>query len=276
MAACPHSHRRGVVRLRALECRPGGGGSNHSHGRAGKTTAFRLINGILAPLRQASNLVISPTLWRLVQVTVQHYYGNHAEATVTSTFGFIWPPLMLLLAWYLIARQHPRLGLDRGRQPIRLAAILFGCSIIAAYISANRSLLPAAQQVIPVISFIALHKQELVTAMANLGADLEARTSANTPTGSASYLRSMSGLGRESVFGQSIREPTNRNNTYFAPGELANIASGGLLSASCANINNVSQVPLLFGNVPCRLQPQFPWGPGIGTSYYPRVKAAKP
>ncbi len=61
----------------------------------------------LAPLRQASNLVISPTLWRLAQVTVQHYYGNQAEATVTSTFGFIWPPLMLLLAWYLYNRLSP-------------------------------------------------------------------------------------------------------------------------------------------------------------------------
>ena len=33
----------------------------------------------LKPLRRASTLVISPTLWRLLQVTVQHYYGNDAE-----------------------------------------------------------------------------------------------------------------------------------------------------------------------------------------------------
>jgi hypothetical protein len=61
----------------------------------------------LKPLRDASNLVISPTLWRLTQVTVQHYYGDHAMATVTSTFGYIWPPLMLLLAWYLYNRLSP-------------------------------------------------------------------------------------------------------------------------------------------------------------------------
>jgi hypothetical protein len=54
-----------------------------------------------------SKLVISPTIWRLVQVTVQHYYGNSAEATVTSAFGFIWWPLMLLLAWYLYNRLSP-------------------------------------------------------------------------------------------------------------------------------------------------------------------------
>jgi hypothetical protein len=54
-----------------------------------------------------SKLVISPTIWRLIQVTVQHYYGDHAEATVTSWFGFIWYPLMLLLAWYLYNRLSP-------------------------------------------------------------------------------------------------------------------------------------------------------------------------
>jgi hypothetical protein len=61
----------------------------------------------LKPLGPASSLVISPTPWRLLQVIVQHYYGDHAEATVTSTFGFIWPPLMLLLAWYLYKRLSP-------------------------------------------------------------------------------------------------------------------------------------------------------------------------
>ncbi len=54
-----------------------------------------------------SKLVISPTIWRLIQVTVQHYYGDHAEATVTSAFGLIWYPLFLLLAWYLYNRLSP-------------------------------------------------------------------------------------------------------------------------------------------------------------------------
>jgi hypothetical protein len=62
---------------------------------------------VLKPLREASTMVISPTLWRLAQVTVQHYYGNHAEHTVTTVFGFVWPPLMLLLAWYLYKRLSP-------------------------------------------------------------------------------------------------------------------------------------------------------------------------
>ena len=35
----------------------------------------------LEPLRQASSMVISPTLWRLVQVIVQHFYGNARGGT---------------------------------------------------------------------------------------------------------------------------------------------------------------------------------------------------
>jgi hypothetical protein len=62
---------------------------------------------VLKPLREASTMVISPTLWRLAQVTVQHFYGVHAEHTVTTVFGFLWLPLMLLLAWYLYNRLSP-------------------------------------------------------------------------------------------------------------------------------------------------------------------------
>ncbi len=62
---------------------------------------------VLKPLRDASTMVISPTLWRLVQVTVQNYYGNHVEHTVTTVFGLIWLPLMFLLAWYLYNRLSP-------------------------------------------------------------------------------------------------------------------------------------------------------------------------
>jgi len=45
---------------------------------------------------------------------------------------------VLLLGWYLIAWQHPLLPLAGGRQPIRVAAVLFACVTVAAYVSANR------------------------------------------------------------------------------------------------------------------------------------------
>jgi hypothetical protein len=62
---------------------------------------------VLKPLRTASTQVITPTLWRWAQVLVQEHAGKHAEHTVTSVFGFTWPVLMLLLAWYLYNRLSP-------------------------------------------------------------------------------------------------------------------------------------------------------------------------
>ncbi|HUE25353.1 MAG TPA: hypothetical protein VMP89_01150, partial [Solirubrobacteraceae bacterium] len=137
---------------------------------------------------------------------------------------------------------------------------------------AFHALLPAIQQLTPVISFIDLYHRELVMSMANLGASMEATAPAATPSGSAAYLRSLSVVGDETLFGESAREPSNRDNTYFAPGELANIARGGLLAASCTNTADASQSHVGFGNVPCREQPGFAWS-GL-TRYFPHVTAA--
>jgi polysaccharide biosynthesis protein PslJ len=52
----------------------------------------------------------------------------------------------VLFAWYLITWLHPRLAPARGVQPVRVAAVLFACSIIASYISLNRNLLPTLTQ----------------------------------------------------------------------------------------------------------------------------------
>ena len=137
------------------------------------------------------------------------------------------------------------------------------------------ALLPAAQEVAPIISLIGLYRQELVAAMANLAADLQATAPAATTTGSASYLRSIQMLGPESLYGQTVREPTNRDNSYYAPGELSNLNVGGLKSANCNNVHNPSQALLLFGNVPCKVQPPFNWGNGILSAYYPHVTRAR-
>ncbi len=142
-----------------------------------------------------------------------------------------------------------------------------------AFKPAVDALLPAAREVAPIISFIGLYNKELVAAMANLAADLQATAPANTPSGVASYLRAMSMTGNESFYGQSKREPTNRSNSYFSPGQLANVGTGGLLSASCANTTNPAQVPG-GTNVPCRVQPPFKWGNGLLSAYFPHVVRA--
>ena len=122
------------------------------------------------------------------------------------------------------------------------------------------------------INFIGLYQTELTTAMANLAASLEATApAAGVPGGSASYLRSLAIVGNESLFGQSVRGPNNRSNTYFAPGELSNMNQGGLEAATCANTGNKSPSPITFKNVPCKVQPGYGWS-GL-TRYYPHVTA---
>ena len=135
-------------------------------------------------------------------------------------------------------------------------------------------LVPALKQLGPVINFIGLYHREILAAMGNLAASLEATAPAQTTgwpdhPGSASYLRALSAIGNETPFGQSIREPTNRDNAYFSPGELAFLGQGGLLSASCANTGNVSQSRLAFKNVPCRVEPGFRWNHLV--QYFPHV-----
>ena len=72
------------------------------------------------------------------------------SSLVVGSFGAAGAPAALLavaiLCWYLVARQHPGLGLDRGRQPVRVAATIFAGTVVAAYISASRHAVPAAQQ----------------------------------------------------------------------------------------------------------------------------------
>jgi hypothetical protein len=60
----------------------------------------------LKPLGKASGMVISPSVWRLVQA-VGHLIDPHAAPFVNMLIGFAWPPLMLALAWYLYNRLSP-------------------------------------------------------------------------------------------------------------------------------------------------------------------------
>jgi polysaccharide biosynthesis protein PslJ len=52
----------------------------------------------------------------------------------------------VLLVMYLVTLLVPALALARGRQPVRVAAVILTCVVIAAYISANRRTLPALEQ----------------------------------------------------------------------------------------------------------------------------------
>jgi hypothetical protein len=77
---------------------------------AGATTAalyyFSWGFGAFAPLRHASQMVISPTIWRLIEVWSQQVDPDSIH-TLPSIIGLAWPPLMLALAWYLYNRLSP-------------------------------------------------------------------------------------------------------------------------------------------------------------------------
>ena len=72
------------------------------------------------------------------------------SSMVVGSFGAAGAPAALLavaiLCWYLVAREHPGFVLDRDRQPVRVAATIFACAVVAAYISASRHAVPVAQQ----------------------------------------------------------------------------------------------------------------------------------
>ena len=108
----------------------------------------------------------------------------------------------------------------------------------------------------------------------------ELQRSAPATNGITHYIRAAITLNNEDMFGQSQRPSTNRHNPYISPGELSNIANGGLQSSDCNNLSNTGVISQLSsGTVPCRLQPKFPWPSNAASnspSYYPRLTQAQP
>ena len=77
---------------------------------AGATTAALYgfsygLHALLLAFRDSTQ-VISPSVWRLVQIICDHLYPAHT-AGISTVFGFLWPPLTLALAWYLYNRLSP-------------------------------------------------------------------------------------------------------------------------------------------------------------------------
>jgi phospholipid/cholesterol/gamma-HCH transport system substrate-binding protein len=171
-----------------------------------------------------------------------------------------------------LLRQGPSLVNDADRALPSIAGFT------NAFNGALSPLLGAVRQVVPIINLISQYSRETTAAFGNLAADLNA--SAAATNGVTKYLRASLVLNNESLLGQPERPSTNRHNAYISPGELANVANGGLESSDCNNVGNVNAISLLSGgNVQCRLQPKYPWpsdAASNGPSYYPQVTQAKP
>jgi virulence factor Mce-like protein len=146
-----------------------------------------------------------------------------------------------------------------------------------AFRPAVQVVLPAAENVVPMINLVNRYTPELVGSMANAGATFGASAQANTtaavgddPAGSAHYGRVLPPLNADMFFGQSTTEPDNRHNGYIAPGGWSSWANG-LPSSDCNNIHNAGAVPIvsLVPNVPCVPSTGFTLN-GI-TSYFPHL-----
>jgi phospholipid/cholesterol/gamma-HCH transport system substrate-binding protein len=148
---------------------------------------------------------------------------------------------------------------------------------VDAFRPAVKAVLPAAENIVPMIEFISKYSRELTSSMANVAAFTEATAPADTtaavggtPAGSAHYARVLPPLNNEMFFGQSVREPTNRHNAYIAPGGWSSWATG-LPSSDCNNVHDTAQIPVLngSGNVPCITSKGWTFN-GL-TQYYPHL-----
>jgi virulence factor Mce-like protein len=187
-------------------------------------------------------------------------------------------PLLTPALQNLITLSGPLLALLHQAPPVLQTATRALPAIdtfVTAFHPALDALLPAAQNVIPIINLLSQYKQETTAAMGNLAADLLAQAPANVPGGQASYLRALTTLGADSLFGQPERAGSERTNANIQPGQLSQIASGGLHAANCANTSNTGvTIPLGNVNVPCKVQGAFNWGHGITSSFFPHTTKA--
>jgi O-antigen ligase len=110
-------------------------------GRAGAGAGtVSLSRGRAGPARRDAVSLLSCYLILLMAIPATLVVGSLGQAGAPAALLAI-----AMLPCYLLARVHPAGGLDTGRQPVRAAAVVFACSILAAYISASRAAMPAAQ-----------------------------------------------------------------------------------------------------------------------------------
>ena len=95
-----------------------------------------------------------PPARRIDAVTVLGIYTlllmGIPAALVVAPLGAVGGPATIFAAlvfiFYLVTWLHPALAPARGRQPVRVAAVLLTCAVIATYISANRHMVPGLER----------------------------------------------------------------------------------------------------------------------------------
>jgi phospholipid/cholesterol/gamma-HCH transport system substrate-binding protein len=107
------------------------------------------------------------------------------------------------------------------------------------------------RDLLPVVDYLALYKQELVTQVSNVASSTQA-TEITRAGKRRHYLRTLIPFMPEGLATATTRFGTNRHNPYFAPRALDHLATG-LESIDCRNTGNPS--PPGTKAPPCKLQP---------------------
>jgi hypothetical protein len=134
---------------------------------------------------------------------------------------------------------------------------------------------PVGEQLAPMVALAKRYTPELLATMVNLSA-VDSATSPGANGQPLRYVRAQPVFSNELLFGQTARPATQRQNAYFSPGELTDLAHGGLKASNCSNATSTPNPlpPIGSGAPPCELQPAWPFEGA--RRYYPHVEAARP
>jgi phospholipid/cholesterol/gamma-HCH transport system substrate-binding protein len=114
-------------------------------------------------------------------------------------------------------------------------------------------LYPAGRELVPIVDYLGLYKREITTMWANLAASTEGVARTPGDAHPLHYVRTLIPFSNEGLVTYPHRLPSNRHNPYFAPGGLANLASG-LEAFDCANTGNPQQGIPSISVPPCKAQ----------------------
>jgi phospholipid/cholesterol/gamma-HCH transport system substrate-binding protein len=125
---------------------------------------------------------------------------------------------------------------------------------------------PALRELVPVVQYLGLFKQDLITSFSNLAAATQAAAPSSPGGDPVHYLRVVVPFTQEGFAGQAKRLPSNRHNPYFNPQPLRKLPQG-LESFDCANAGTGTE-----SAPPCKVQPPMDFQ-GRRTAY-PHVEPA--
>jgi len=115
-----------------------------------------------------------------------------------------------------------------------------------------RVLVPTLRQALPVVQYLGLYKQEIVTTLSNLAVSTQASERPSAGADPIHYLRALVPFTAEGAVVTAQRFGTNRHNPYLLPLGMLKLQTGGALeSFDCSNTGNPgSGQPA----PPCRVQ----------------------